>query len=481
MSFHPRLVALGVLVCSLTAGAAPKITIAPITGDKKSQVQSQISAVLCRTYTCVPSSRVFTKKKPDWNKIKSAQVQGLLIGGITKTKSGKEAQLSWLTKPGKAEKSWAFPLTQAGKLTSSSLQTLTGDVGSVTAPTEVSGGIGAVGALAGGSAADTLATTPPTTGPASASSAAGAMAAGAALAGTTAEPLPLPVTPTPLPGEKTLADTPVAVDAGANQTSEAQRHQWRFAAELGVDLVNRNLSYSNVGGSSILRPYTANLFFAPMARLSFFPIAFFSDGFFSGIGLYADYAFSVGLKSSFSDSTNTFEKGTTFSRLNAGVEWRMRFIKDSDFAIVPFFAYTKQKFVTDGSPTDTGFNGLPQFDLNGIKFGLRFDIAVTSGFWIVVGGDYVLWNNKTLAVQDASGVNFSQLHRERQCDRRGRGHPVPAVRPGLARSRFLLQLDQLHLRPRPARSSRERDRPLPRRKHQRPHPALSGGTRPAFE
>ena len=233
MSFHPRLVALGVLVCSLTAGAAPKITIAPITGDKKSQVQSQISAALCRTYTCVPSSRVFTKKKPDWNKIKSAQVQGLLLGGITKAKSGKEAQLSWLTKPGKAEKSWSFPLTQAGKLTSSSVQTLTADVGSVTAPTEVAGGIGAVGALAGGSAADTLATTPPTTGPASASSAAGAMAAGAALAGTTAEPLPLPVTPTPLPGEKTLADTPVAVDAGANQgqrgpaaSVEVRRRSW---------------------------------------------------------------------------------------------------------------------------------------------------------------------------------------------------------------------------------------------------------------
>jgi hypothetical protein len=409
MSFHPRLVALGVLVCSLTAGAAPKITIAPITGDKKSQVQSQISAVLCRTYTCVPSSRVFTKKKPDWNKMKSAQVQGLLVGGVAKAKSGKEVQLSWLSKPGKPDKSWSFPLTQAGKVTSSSLQTLGTDVGNLTSGGEVAGGIGAVGALAGGSAADTLATTPPTTGPASSAGAASAVAAGAALAGTTATPLPLPVTPTPLPGEKTLADTPVAQDAGANTASEAQRHQWRFAADLGVALLNRNLSYSNVGGSSILRPYTANLFFAPTARLSLFPIAFFSDGFFSGIGLYADYTFSVGLKSSFSDTSNTFEKGTTFSSLNAGVEWRMRFFKDSDFAIVPFGAYSKQKFVTDGDPTGSGFAGLPQFDLTGIKFGLRLDIPVSSGFWILVGGDYVLWNSKPLAVQDSSGVNSTSF------------------------------------------------------------------------
>jgi len=33
MSFHGRLAALGLLACALSASAAPKITIAPITGD----------------------------------------------------------------------------------------------------------------------------------------------------------------------------------------------------------------------------------------------------------------------------------------------------------------------------------------------------------------------------------------------------------------------------------------------------------------
>jgi hypothetical protein len=403
MSLHGRLAALGLLVCALSAEAAPKITIAPITGDKKSQVGSQISAALCRTYTCVPSSRVFTKKKPDWNKMKSAQVSGLLVGGVAKAKSGKgkEVQLSWLDKPGKAAQSWSFPLTSAGKLTSSSVQTLTADVGNL-----ASGGgaaaVGAVGAIAAGSAAaapgaDTMSTTPPTAAPA-----AGAMAAGAAAA----EPLPLPVTPTPpAPGEKSLADTPVAVDAGANQGFEPPRHQWRFAIELGADLLNRNLSYGNVPAGSILRPYSLSLFVAPHARLELFPVAFFSDGFFAGIGLFGDYSMSLGLKSKFQDTANTFEKGTTYTRWQAGVEWRMRFWKDSDFAIVPFFAYGKQKFVTDGDPTGSGFSGLPQFDLSGIKFGLRLDIPITSGFWIIVGGDYVVWNTKNLPVQDDTGVN----------------------------------------------------------------------------
>ena len=396
MSPHPRLAALGVLICALTAEAAPKITIAPITGDKKSQVQSQISAALCRTHSCVPSSRVFTKKKPDWNKIKSAQVQGLLVGGVAKAKSGKgkEVQLSWLNKPGKAAQSWSFPLTQAGKLTSSSLQTLSTDVGNLaSAGPLLEAGVGSVGAIAAGTAppTDTLATTPLTAAP----------VAGAAAAA----PLPLPVTPTPPPGEKTLADTPVAVDAGANQGLEAPRHQWRFAVELGADFLNRNLSYGNVGGSSTLRPYSASLFIAPHLRLEFFPIALFSDGFFAGLGLFGDYAMSVGLKSSFPD--NTLEKGSSYSRWQAGLEWRMRFWKDSDFAIVPFFAYGKQKFVTDGDPTTAGFAGLPQFDLSGIKFGLRLDIPVSSGFWIIVGADYVLWSTKTLAVQDSSGANVS--------------------------------------------------------------------------
>ena len=62
------------------------------------------------------------------------------------------------------------------------------------------------------------------------------------------------MTPTPPPpGEKSLADTPVAVDAGANQGFEPPRHQWRFAVELGADLLNRNLSYGNVPAGSILR------------------------------------------------------------------------------------------------------------------------------------------------------------------------------------------------------------------------------------
>ena len=408
MSFHGRLVALGLSVCALSAEAAPKITIAPITGDKKSQVGSQISGALCRTYTCVPSSRVFTKKKPDWNKMKSAQVTGLLVGGVAKAKSGKgkEVQLSWLDKPGKAAQSWSFPLTSAGKLTSSSLQTLSADVGNL-ASGGGNAGVGAVGALAAGVAApDTMATTPPTTGPASASSAAGAVAASAALAGTQAEPLPLPVTPTPpAPGEKSLADTPVAVDAGANQGFEPPRHQWRFAVELGADLLNRNLSYSNVPAGSILRPYSLSLFVAPHARLELYPISFFSDGFFAGIGLFGDYSMSLGLKSKFQDTANTFEKGTTYTNWQAGVEWRMRFWKDSDFAIVPFFAYGKQKFVTDGDPGGSGFSGLPQFDLKGIKAGLRLDIPITSGFWILVSGDYVSWSTKNLAIQDDTGAN----------------------------------------------------------------------------
>jgi hypothetical protein len=118
---------------------------------------------------------------------------------------------------------------------------------------------------------------------------------------------------------------------------------------------------------------------------------------------------SLGLKSKFQDTANPFEKGTTYNRWQAGIEWRLRFWKDSDFAITPFFAYGKQKFVTDGDPAGSGFNGLPQFDLSGIKFGLRLDIPVSSGFWIIVGGDYVSWSTKSLAVQDATGVNSTHF------------------------------------------------------------------------
>jgi hypothetical protein len=197
------------------------------------------------------------------------------------------------------------------------------------------------------------------------------------------------------------------VDAGANQGLETPRHQWRFAIELGADFLNRNLSYGNVGAGSTLRPYSASLFIAPHVRVEFFPLALFSDGFFAGIGLFGDYALSLGLKSKFPDGT--LEKGTTYSRWQAGLEWRLRFLKDSDFAIVPFYAYGKYKFLTDGDPTTAGFSGLPQYSIWGHKLGLRLDIPISSGFWIIVGGDYLLWKTKALAVQDASGASSTSF------------------------------------------------------------------------
>ena len=394
MQRHLRLAALPLLMlwAAGAEAAGPRITIAPITGDKRATVQSQISAALCKTNTCVSSTRVFTKKKPDWKKIQSANVQGLLVGGIGKAKSGggKELTLSWLNKPGKAAQSWTYPLTKQGKLTTSSVNQLSGEVNN----------------LATGAAAPLIAPGGDSSAAAGVAAAGAAVAAGVAASQTppppAPEPLPLPVTPTPPPatGEKTLADTPVAHDAGADVAAEGPRHQWRFAVELGVDLLNRNLSYDT---SATLRPYSVGLFFAPHARLELYPIAFFSDGLFAGIGLFGDYALSVGLKSKFPNDTQ--DKGTSYVRWQGGLEWRLRFWKDSDFAIVPFGSYLKQKFTTDGTPSGIGFDGLPQFDLSSYRMGLRFDIPVSGSFWIIVGADYVLWTTKSVNIQAADGTN----------------------------------------------------------------------------
>ncbi len=47
----------------------------------------------------------------------------------------------------------------------------------------------------------------------------------------------------------------------------------------------------------------------------------------------------------------------------------------------------------------------------------------------MVGGDYVLWNTKSLAVQDASGGELHHLHRQRQGDRGGPRRAVPLFGP----------------------------------------------------
>ena len=158
----------------------------------------------------------------------------------------------------------------------------------------------------------------------------------------------------------------------------------------------------------------------------------------------------------------------------------MRFWHDSDFAIVPFFGYSKQKFVTDGNPTGSGFSGLPQFDLSGIKFGLRLDIPVSSGFWILVGGDYVSWSTKTLAVQDDTGLNSTSFTGSAKAIEAELGLHIQLVGPlsPCASSGSTARPRSPSTRAR--RSGRERDRPLPRWASDA-SPAVLGSGRPPFE
>ena len=103
---------------------------------------------------------------------------------------------------------------------------------------------------------------------------------------------------------------------------------------------------------------------------------------------------------------------------------------------------------------------------------------MTSGFWILVGGDYVLWNNKSLAVQDSSGGNSTSFTGSAKAIEADLGVRFALFGPVWLGVDFFYSSTTLHLRRGAAPSSRERDRPLPRRKHHLAGAALESGRAP---
>jgi hypothetical protein len=206
--------------------------------------------------------------------------------------------------------------------------------------------------------------------------------------------------PPPSGGERTLADTPVSADANSYSSGAGTRGQPLFTVELGGGYFNRFLSYTPDGTPALLT-YKANSIFMGYVGLELFPFAK-TGSFLAGLGLFANYQLSLGLKSQ--QPTTGVEDSSSFSMLSAGLEARIRPIKYSDFAFTIPVAFRMYKFSVDNASTD--FPGLPQQNLLGVSIGLKLEIPIGSWFVILVGGDYVLWFQKQELIGNSNPTFF---------------------------------------------------------------------------
>lgn len=363
-----RTTALLVALAIPVAGeGAPRISLAPVRGDASGALSKQLRSVLCGEYECVPYSKVRTRGKLDFAKVEALQVAGILAGTVASRKGGKALEVALLKQSLRPVWKRSYPLTRGGSLPRDSGRDLAEEIGNL---------------LAGERPA--RAETPPP----------------APVVTPPAAPPPPPVTPAPAAEPPPVAAAPPAAPPKAPSEAPAAAPPQPakapvskrvapaplVALEAGVDLAQRKLDYQGVpAGASALRGFEATLVVSPRFHLELYPLSLATGGVFAGLGLFADYAFSVGLETK--DPAGGAAHSTSYSRLGGGVLWRFHPVASSRFALIPAVSYQQLKFTVGGAPIP----GLPDADLSGWKGGIDAEIPIGDTVGILLGVGYVKW------------------------------------------------------------------------------------------
>jgi hypothetical protein len=373
------------------AGSPPRISLAPVHGDKNNAVGSQLNSEMCKVYNCVPYAKVSTNKKPDWKKAKKERVVAIFTTSISKTKKGYTAGMALLVGSSKPKQTWSFPLTSHRNLSGLAVTQVVHETGPVLGFAEDVSGVAAI------AAAESARNAPAPVATNNPASAMGTAPPPSSISATeTATPI-LPPPGSPLPGEKTLADTPVTIDATPSTTVAGVRGQPLVSVEVGGNFLNRQLTYSPTGTPNLLT-YKADLIFLGYVGVELFPFAK-TGSFLAGLGIFGNYQRSIGLNS----QQGSASESTTFSMLAAGLEARIRPIKYSDFAIVIPVAFRTYNFSVDNASI---FQGLALQSLLGVSGGLKLEIPIGSWFVVLLGGDYVFWFQKQQLIGNTNPIYF---------------------------------------------------------------------------
>jgi hypothetical protein len=388
MTLTRRAACVVVLACPVLAGAAPRVVLGPIKGDKGSVVSRQVAKELCARLECAPKASAYAGTRPDFARARRQGVAGILYGAITESGARRMMWYALLTTSTEPVKTWKLPLRPTGQLAPAAVAQIADDVERRLAPP----------APAPRAAAPPPAAGPPRTAPERAPALveerptrAGASegAPAAAPPGPSAPPAPPPPRPervaaaVPRPTPAAVPSPRAAAAPGGGPARE--RPTWA-AVELGGYVTARNLSFSGTqpAGTSTLQTMTADAVFCPRLALELYPAARLTDGALAGLGAFADYRMSIGFKVRSAGQTY----GTSLSRLGAGVTWRLPPLTSLKLVLAPAASYERRDVNVSGT-----IAGLADTHLAGVRLGARLSAPVTSRFQLLVGGGYVRWTS----------------------------------------------------------------------------------------
>lgn len=360
-----------------SAGAPPRIAVAPVRGDESGALTRQLRSLLCAELECVRYSKVRTRGRLDFAKVEALDVAAIVVGtSAASRRTGRVLELALLRRS--LHPSWkgSYPLGRGGTLRRGAAADLSADVAAE------------LGSGRPSPAPPPVAAAPPA-------------ATEAPAPAVLPPPAPPPAEARPEPAVS-VAEQP-ALERPAKPAAEGIPAAGRqpeaeplAAAEAGVSLGRRTLSYQGVpAGNLALRGLEASLIASPRLRLELYPLSPLTEGVFSGLGLEADYGFSVGLTTK--DPAGGADHPTSFSRLGLGLLWRIRPLASSRFALIPAVSYQRLKFTVGGTP----IQGLPDADLSGVKAAVDAEIPVGGGIAILLGAGYVRWTTAADLLGDA--------------------------------------------------------------------------------
>jgi hypothetical protein len=338
-------VAVGLLLAAAPAAAGrPRLSLGPVQGDPAVAVPTQLAELLCGTHDCVLWKQVSTRGALDLSKARALGVEGILTGAVEASPGGKKAKLSLFTTSTRPARTWTFPLTSAGRLTTGAARQLEQDLDQHLRPPL------AASASPPPAPAAVVATPPP------------AEAAPPATAPPAGPPAPAPAPASIAPG-----DRPPLV-----------------AGEVGAFALSRRLTYGGTSASSAtLLGFDAAGLAGPAVALELFPLAHGASRGLGGIGLRAAVEGSIGLKT---ESPTGEALPTQFTRIEIGACWRAPPLTGLLLVLVPEVAWVSQRLTVSPS-----IPGLPDSELSGVRVRLSAEARVSSRITVLAGLGWVRW------------------------------------------------------------------------------------------
>ncbi len=357
--FAPRLAAL-VLVLAATPAAA-RVAVLPLSGPRNHTLERQLSSTICGKMGCVPASQVMTGKKVDWDKVRRAKLEGVVVGGLSKATRPQVLEVSFVTPQGQLAWRERFTIVN-GRISSTTLaQIRDGIVAAARAPPSAA---------------------PPA--PAPAPKPAPQAAAGAAAA---AAPPPGEIAPPP-PGE--IAPPPAGTDIAPPSASAAAEvggppRPDLFELEIAAQLLHRSWTYSGYDPAGGLRTYSLGLFTEPRARLGIYPLRS-PEGFFASAGLELSGAVALGtVLAGNNPAAPKFPLSLWW--MDVGLRVRMRL---GSWTLGPGVGFRLSHQSINPNSQGTTLDGIPTVDAKAVRLGLEAGGPIAGAFGLTAEFNYLL-------------------------------------------------------------------------------------------